>query len=282
VVGESVIHVSISPAAPVAQEPRLLAWIERCARAVQSYYGVFPVALLELHVRSERGAGIHGGQTLPTRPPRIEIVVGDGSTERDLESNWSLTHELVHLALPNVPPEQHWLEEGLATYVEPIARARSGWISEASVWREWIENLPLGLPAPGDGGLDGTDRWGRTYWGGALFCLLADIATRQQSSGHHGLGDALRAIVAAGGNITQRWPLERVLSIGDQATRTTALADTYAAMKDQPIRPDLSELWRQLGVRLEAGEIRYDGTAALASVRLAIVAALPSPALNNR
>jgi predicted metalloprotease with PDZ domain len=209
---------------------------------------------------------------LPTSPPRIEIVVGERSIESDYERNWSLTHEMVHLAFPNVPNAHHWLEEGLATYVEPIARARSGWISEESVWREWIENMPLGLPTPNDAGLDGTDSWGRTYWGGALYCLLADIEIQKRSAGRHGLAEALRAIVAAGGSVSQRWPLERALHIGDQATGTTALADTYAAMKDHPLQPDLAGLWRQLGVRLDAGQIHYDDGAALASVRRAIVA----------
>jgi hypothetical protein len=38
-----------------------------------------------------------------------------------------------------------------------------------------------GEPGPGDGGLDDTDSWGRTYWGGALFCLLADVRFRERT-----------------------------------------------------------------------------------------------------
>ena len=58
--------------------------------------------------------------------------------------------------------------------------------------------MPKGLPAAGDRGLDYTPTWGRTYWGGALFCLLADIDIRKRTSNRFGLQDALRAIVAAG------------------------------------------------------------------------------------
>jgi hypothetical protein len=267
------IRVSISPAPSEGTRSELLAWVARCARAVIGYYGAFPVAELELRIRSAPGTGIHGGQTLPTSPPRIEIVVGEGSTPRDYQNNWSLTHEMVHLAFPNVPSAHHWLEEGLATYVEPIARARSGWISEESVWREWIENMPRGLPAANDGGLDGTDSWGRTYWGGALFCLLADVEIQKRSAGRYGLVDGLRAIVAAGGNVSRGWPLERALRTADTATGTTALIDTYNAMKVQPLRPDLARLWQQLGVRLDAGGVRYDDRAPLAALRQRIVAA---------
>jgi predicted metalloprotease with PDZ domain len=182
-----------------------------------------------------------------------------------------MTHEMVHLAFPNVPSAQHWIEEGLATFVEPIARARAGWITEDAVWAEWIENMPLGLPGPGDGGLDGTESWGRTYWGGALFCLVAAVALLERSGGRHSLDDALRAIVAAGGNISTRWPLERALRAGDAATGERVLLDTYASMKDAPVQVDLGALWRKLGVALEAGAIRYDDSAPLARVRRVLV-----------
>ena len=76
--------------------------------------------------------------------------------------------------------EHHWIEEGLATYVEPIARAQAGQFSVKLVWRDLVVGLPRGLPQPGDRGLDFTPTWGRTYWGGALFCLLADIEIRKR------------------------------------------------------------------------------------------------------
>ena len=39
--------------------------------------------------------------------------------------------------------------------------------------------MPKGLPQAGDQGLDNTGTWGREYWGGAMFCLLADIEIRK-------------------------------------------------------------------------------------------------------
>jgi hypothetical protein len=33
-----------------------------------------------------------------------------------------MTHEFVRTAFPDVADEHHWTEEGIATYVEPIAR----------------------------------------------------------------------------------------------------------------------------------------------------------------
>lgn len=57
---------------------------------------------------------------------------------------------------------------------------------------------PFGRPEAGDRGLDRTPTWGRTYWGGAFFCFVADVQIREATHGAKSLDDALRAIVAAG------------------------------------------------------------------------------------
>ena len=49
-----------------------------------------------------------------------------------------------------------------------------------------MKSMPFGLPKEGDKGLDYTHTWGRTYWGGAIFCLLADIEIRQQTNNKNG------------------------------------------------------------------------------------------------
>jgi predicted metalloprotease with PDZ domain len=104
---------------------------------------------------------------------------------------------MVHLALPSLAERHHWLEEGLATYVEPIARARAGILTPERVWRDFIDGLPQGQPESPDRGLDGTPTWGRTYWGGALFCLRPDVTIRQRTDNRMGLEHCLRAILDA-------------------------------------------------------------------------------------
>jgi predicted metalloprotease with PDZ domain len=110
-----------------------------------------------------------------------------------------------------VPEQHHWIEEGLATYVEPIARTRAGDLTAQKVWADMMDSMHQGLPQPGDRGLDFTPTWGRAYWGGALFCLLPDIEIRKQTGNRKGLEDAMRGILHAGGNIESDWPLVRAL-----------------------------------------------------------------------
>jgi hypothetical protein len=272
-IGGASIHVDLAPGPSDLPAPRLVAWVTRAAKAVSVYYGNFPVAKADVFVRLAAGRdGVFDGFTffpdsgvLTTR-----IRVGEHTTETELADDWTMTHEFVHLAFPSMARRHHWIEEGLATYVEPIARAQAGQIPVSSVWKQLVDGLPQGEPEAGDEGLDHTHTWGRTYWGGALYCLLADVGIRRATQNRLGLEDALRAILAAGGSMDQAWEIERALSVGDKATGTSVLGDLYARMKDAPAPVDLAALWRQLGVSARGGEVTFSDEAPLAALRRAI------------
>ena len=50
----------------------------------------------------------------------------------------------------------HWIEEGFATYVEPVARAQIGDLAPKTVWAGMVEGMPDGEAKEGDRGLDHT------------------------------------------------------------------------------------------------------------------------------
>ena len=64
-----------------------------------------------------------------------------------LRQTWTMTHELVHMAISSFADEHHWLEEGLATYIEPIARAQDGQLPAAKVWKSNRKGLQDALRA---------------------------------------------------------------------------------------------------------------------------------------
>jgi hypothetical protein len=200
----------------------------------------------------------------------IEVPVGEGVTREKLHDDWMLVHEMVHTALPDLTRKHHWLEEGLATYLEPLARAQAGITKPEQVWREWILGMPQGEPEEGDEGLDLTHTWGRTYWGGALFCLEVDVEIRERTGGAKSLVDVVRAIVAQGGNISVSWPIERVIEVGDAATGVPVLRETYARMAEKPGAVDLAKIWSKLGAHMDHGTVFYDDNAPLASIRRAM------------
>jgi len=263
------VDVHLAPSDLAVED--VVAWVQRSAQAVTSYYGRFPVSHARVIVTqsSDGGQSIHG-----TTWGDIEGVqgltrmrLGKSATKSDLTTDWTMTHELVHMALTSLPDENHWLEEGLATYVEPLARAQAGQLSVAEVWKEMLDGMQKGEPAFGDRGLDQTHTWGRTYWGGALFSLMADVEIRKATANHKSLKDALRAIMGAGATIDTERPLSMVLRIGDQATGTTVLEDLYAGWKDKPVTVDLDRLWSELGVQQGPHGITFDDNAPLANVR---------------
>jgi hypothetical protein len=157
--------------------------------------------------------------------------------------------------------------------VEGVARVQAGNRSEADVWAEQMHAMPRGLPQGGDRGLDHTHTWGRTYWGGAMFCLLADVGIRRSTQLRFGLQQALRAVLRESGGLATDWPIERVLRTGDAAVGTRTLEELYAQMKDTPVTPDLMTLWRELGVLPEGDSVRLVEDAPLAAVRHAIMRA---------
>jgi hypothetical protein len=262
-----VVDVAVAPGELAATRAAIGEWVRRAADAVGAYYGRFPLRrALVIVLPSDRGR-VGFGTTLGNGGGAIMIWVGRGAGASELRSDWVLAHEMVHLGIPNLPRAHRWLEEGIATYVEPIARARRGTITAEELWAGMVKGLPNGLPQPGDRGLDRTHTWGRTYWGGALFCFLADLEIRERTRNRRSLDDALRGILAAGGDIAVSWPLERLLREGDRATGVPALAELHARMGGKPEDVDLDGLWRRLGVRAAGETVTFDDSAPLAAVR---------------
>ena len=272
-IGGGLIDVNFASGALEIPSVAVHKWISAWACAVTTYYGRFPVKLLHLLIVPVDGqTGVLNGRTLTYDGAYTRVLVGQHTTEDDLKRDWIMTHEMVHLAFPSVAEEHHWIEEGIATYVEPIARVEARNLEPRSVWHDLVEGLPKGLPQAGDEGLDHTHTWGRTYWGGALFCTLADVEIRERTNNRYGLQDALRAILAAGGNMETSWPLERALTLGDKATGVPVLTELYGQMKAKAVQYDLAGLWNKLGVVEASGKVSFNDRAPLAAVRRAITA----------
>jgi len=267
------IEIEIGEGPLDVSRAELMTWISTAASAVTAYFGQFPVARYRLLIQPVPGeAGVLGGTTWGTGGARTRIAVGEHTSARDLGRDWVMTHEMVHTAFPEQPDSHHWIEEGIATYVEPLARSWVQSYPAARVWTDLIEGLPKGLPAEGDRGLDHTHTWGRTYWGGALFCLLADLEIRERTNGSRGLVDALRGILAAGGNDQTDWPIERAFREGDKAIGAPVLQDLYRKMKDAPFAPDLPAIWGGLGIEVRHGRLELDDRAPRSAIRRAISA----------
>jgi hypothetical protein len=269
-VGKSRLDIVVEKGQFDISKDGLLDWVRSAAESVAGYYGRFPVPRTLIRIAPGEGRGVRHGMTYGREDGLITIHVGADTTPAEFRADWMLTHEMVHLAFPAVPEVHHWIEEGISTYVEPIARVRAKRMEASQMWLELVRDLPQGLPAPGDNGLDHTHTWGRTYWGGALFCLLADVEIRRRTHNKKGLEDALRGILDAGVDIRREMSLDDALALGDRAVGGSDLRALYDNMKDKPVDVDLPALWEKLGVKVAGEQVQFIDSAPLSATRRAI------------
>ncbi len=272
-VGGGTIHVAFAPGEISLPKDKILDWVKMSAKAVSTYYGRFPVDSLRLLLVPVDGARVRGGTTWGYRGAAIRVLIGRDSDEDALKRDWVMVHEMVHLALPDLDDRYGWLSEGLAVYVEPIARVQAGDLTASEIWQAMMRDMQKGLPQAGDQGLDNTDTWGRKYWGGAMFCLLADIEIRKRTGNRLGLQDAMRGVIAAGGNHEKDWSIERVLTTADKAAGVDVLTRLHDEMGPKPVTPDLAALWRELGLKMQGDSLAFDDAAPRAAIRKAITEA---------
>jgi hypothetical protein len=160
-----------------------------------------------------------------------------------------------------------------------VLRTRAGWKPEDDIWREWITQMPRGMPAMTGIGLENAGRGG-IYWGGALFVLMAEIESLQASGGKIGFSDCLRTVLAEGGDVTVKWPTMQLIDRCDALLGKTVIASLAQQHIAQGSAMDLDRLWRRLGVSLVDGKIQYDSNAELAWLRPLIIwggATRPAP-----
>jgi hypothetical protein len=270
--GDTTVRLAVAPQNLGLTPDQADNWLSMSAGAVANYYqGHLPARHALVVIMKGSGNGTRG-ETLGGGGPAVLVRASDrvnGATTRD---DWVVTHELLHVNFPDLGRPHAWLSEGLATYVEPIARARVGLIDEQKFWRDLVEGLPQGLPEAGDQGLEHTHTWGRTYWGGALFCLLADVTLRERTANARSLDDVIRNIGKTGDTDEVHWNMQQFLDAGQKATGTSVLSELYAQLAEKPGTVNLSALFARLGVRVQRGSLSFDDTAPLAKIRRSITA----------
>ncbi len=274
------IDVALGKGARGVRDEDVLEWIREGAQDVIALLGRFPVARLQVIVASGGPYAVGSAVTMGMGGASIFVVVGERTRKADLLRDWVMTHEMLHVAFPNMGFRQRWMEEGLSTYIEPLLRARRGRYDVRQVWAEFVRAMPQGLPKEGDQGLDRTFTWSRRYWGGAMFWLHVDLEIRRRTEGAKSLDDVLRSVLNTGGNVAVRWDVARLALVAETATGTTALREIYDEWSGKAVSPDLSALWSSLGVLSEKPDrITFNDAAPLASIRREMTLRLTAPAV---
>lgn len=266
-VGGATVSLVFADDAPGLNRAAVRDWISLAASAIAAYFGRFPIRTYGVLVIATDGARIAQATTFGFNGPATSIHVGRDADEPVFHNDWILVHEMMHAVSPDLPRRALWLQEGSATWLEPVARAQVGNLPISDVWTQAVRGMPKGEPEADEAGLDGTDRWGRLYWGGATFWLEAEIAIWVQSGGRKSLIDAMRAIAQPGGGNAVIWSPERWMRVGDAACAVNALLPLYQRYASKRVAPDLPALFDRLGVsRSVDGTVVLDPHAELAAL----------------
>ena len=129
---DSTINLAFAPEASnkhfTIGHQKIVQSIEMSANAVADYFQQFPVKNLNIKINPGNGSRI-GGTAYHNSTPLVVLRIRTDITEQQLQKDWVIVHEMVHLAFPPMRRKHSWAEEGLATYIEPLVRLRAGTIS---------------------------------------------------------------------------------------------------------------------------------------------------------
>jgi hypothetical protein len=268
-VGASTLTVAIAPSRFAADEAAIADWVRATGSNVAATYGRFPLPQALIVVVPQDGSvfattvgGGGGGSIL--------LPITRDSTTADLKDEWALTHEMLHLAFPSVGVSHRWIDEGLATYYEPLIRARAGILSADDVWRDVLTDGKDALPAPGAPGLEHATARDRVYWGGGVFWLSVDVAIREKTHNARSIEDAMRTLLDDGASVSAVWNIDRIVDTCDRALGARIVREHYTRLGLGSGRVDLDGLAKRLGVALVNDKIVYDDAAPLAAIRRAL------------
>jgi len=208
--------------------------------------------------------------------PSILLLPSSDATVGQLEADWVAIHELSHLWMPRLVPEDRWLSEGIATYLQEVLRARCGLQDPTRAWTRIHEGFERGRRS-GTGrdlssesrNMNRTGAYHRVYWAGTAFAMEVDLRLRQESNGEVTLLTALS-------RAEQRWSADArpvsaavLLHAMDDAAGSRfieELGGKYAAKSDFPDTAHIdSREYRRIRAQITAPAEKACGVSAESS-----------------
>ena len=256
-------------------------WLDVAANTVARLYdGRFPVPHVQVIVVPYPGGGapVYFGMALRGGGPAVQLLVSSEATDAQFPGEWVVIHEFLHHGMPFVQHEDAWLSEGFVTYYTEVLRARAGFQDQRAAWGALLAGFGRGARSGAGQSLAAESRdmhenhaYQRVYWGGAAIALITDVALREAGSSLDVVMRHIQRCCAA----TQRvWPAEQVLQAMNAKSPATGTRLDIEALSGPILRsagfPDLSAIYRKLGVVVVDGDPTLDESAPLAKIRRAI------------
>jgi hypothetical protein len=256
----AVLRVALLDSSPTVEPDFVRQWLTRAATAVTTLYGEFPVP----HAQIVVVPGTRGSEPVPWAyvlrggAPAAHFFINQRRPLAEFLTDWTAVHELSHMLLPYVRPEDAWLSEGTASYYQNVLRARAGMIPVPEAWQKLHSGFRRGMKSmPGLTLAGATERmfrdgaFMRVYWEGAAMMLLADQRLRSRTGGAQSLDSALARLHACCLSAATGWQARELFVKLDELTQTSVFGELYEAYIASTAFPQVAEAYRQLGLALD-------------------------------
>lgn len=260
------------------QREKTMTWLQQAAITTSLLGGQLPRELIPitLHIAPESAKPVAFGQVIRTENPGVQFWLNPSFPLEDFLSDWTAVHELVHLFIPYPGSRDVWLSEGLATYYQNILMARSGVLTEQSMWQKIYDGFERGRRDNGHSdyslaemsvAMRSLGSFMRVYWSGTAYFMTMDIALRRATEQRVTLDKVVaeyarccqRGITTSGSMLVAEF---------DRLSGTDLFSKLYQEYRRTTGMPDTSALLDQLGIQVVNGQVLLAEPAAL---RTAIV-----------
>ena len=256
-VGGALLRLSVLDGSPAADLEQMKSWIADAAQNVADLYGKFPLPQAQILIvpgaRSPEPTPwayvVRGGS------PAAHFFVNQRRPIREFYDDWTAVHELSHLLLPYVGPEDAWISEGVATYYQNVLRARGGKMTALEAWERLHAGFLRGMDSAAGMTLaqatESMYRGGthmRVYWEGAAMILIADLRLRQSTAGMQSMDTALAALNECCSSTERAWSGRELFDKLDEITGMSVFRELYDQHVASKNFPDLTQAYRSLGI----------------------------------
>ncbi len=260
-VAHSLVTVRFIDQFKLADQKKIVYWLQQHAQAVTTLYGELPIPNVRVSVEKATGAGepVPWGQVIREREERVLFRVNPEFSQAEFVSDWTAAHEFSHLFIPFPGNRDSWFSEGLATYLQNTLRVRAGMLTEQQGWQKLYEGLRRGQrdtrmqamslqqlsPKMHD-----SHSYQRVYWSGVCYFLQTEIDLFDATNGKHSLDSVLREFRRCCRFSEQAWTAAEIAMKFDEISATTVFTQNLRKIQASHALPDIGPLFAALGVRV--------------------------------
>ncbi|MCF2949646.1 hypothetical protein L0668_16105 [Paraglaciecola aquimarina] len=166
----------------------LQTWLTKGVNSTRATLGIYPTPL-ELHLYPKKSnQPVPWAHTVRDEKGSVHFYVDSRFKLQKFVDDWTIYHELAHMALPYLGSDYRWLSEGFASYMQYQIMVKAGVLkgtlkenyqAKISPQLRWFNKSELTAASIAKRLMD-KRQYPAAYWGGAYFFVLADQQLQEQ------------------------------------------------------------------------------------------------------